>query len=221
MNILVAQLKDLKAWLGDDENSWEKGAMIPFKRQLLVQMVSQDILNQIITEDPFVLLEYERPRFVVEEIRNTIEKSLKGKDVKPQELIDKYLTKKMTKKIASELGIAENTVRSRVNKLQEEGIMEISAHVNPQKTPDYKMIIVGVKLNTMNGVKKGKEISKLRNIVSVSAVTGRYDLLLIVALSKDFGLTEFITEEMDRIEDIQSIETFIVYSSFNMHIPYM
>ena len=99
----IAQLKDLKAWLGDDENSWEKGAMIPFKRQLLVQMVSQDILNQIITEDPFVLIEYERPRFVVEEIRNTIEKGLKGKDVKPQELIDKYLTKKMTKKIASEL----------------------------------------------------------------------------------------------------------------------
>ncbi len=99
----IAQLKDLKAWLGEDEHSWEKGAMIPFKRQLLVQMVAQDILNQIITDDPFVLIEYERPRFAIEEIRNTIEKSLKAKDVKPQELIDKYLSKKMGKKVTSEL----------------------------------------------------------------------------------------------------------------------
>ena len=99
----VAQLKDLRAWLGEDENSWDKGAIVPFKRQLLVQMVAQDILNQIIIKDPFVLVEYERPRFVIEEIRNSIERNLKSRDIKPQELIDKYLAKNLNKKVAAQL----------------------------------------------------------------------------------------------------------------------
>ncbi len=99
----VAQLKDLRTWLGEDENSWDKGAIVPFKRQLLVQMVAQDILNQIIIKDPFVLVEYERPRFVIEEIRNSIERNLKSKDIKPQELIDRYLAKNLKKKVVTQL----------------------------------------------------------------------------------------------------------------------
>ena len=128
--------------------------------------------------------------------------------------------RKSFKKIADELGIAENTVRSRVNKLECAGVMKISARVDPEQIPDYQMLIVGVKLTTMNGVRKAEELVKLRNVVSVSAVTGRYDLVMIVVLNKDFGLTEFITEEMDRVKDIQSIETFVVYKSFQLEIPY-
>ena len=99
----LVQLKDIKQWLGDDEQSWDKGSIIPFKRQLLVQMVAQDILNQIIREDPFVLLEFESPRYVVEEIRNSIENYLRKKDVKPQELIENYLAKDLTKIVRTHL----------------------------------------------------------------------------------------------------------------------
>ena len=129
--------------------------------------------------------------------------------------------RKSFKKIANELGIAENTVRSRVNKLEAEGVMKIAARVDPGQIPDYQMLVVGVKLTTMNGVRKGKELIKLRNVVSINAVTGRYDLIMTVVLTKDFGLTEFITEEMDRVKDIQAIETFVVYRSFQLEIPYI
>jgi Lrp/AsnC family transcriptional regulator for asnA, asnC and gidA len=129
--------------------------------------------------------------------------------------------RKSFKKIADELNIAENTVRSRVNKLEAAGVMRIAARVDPEQIPDYQMLVVGVKLTTMNGVRKGKELIKLRNVVSISAVTGRYDLIMTVVLTKDFGLTEFITEEMDRVKDIQAIETFVVYSSFQAEIPYV
>jgi Lrp/AsnC family transcriptional regulator for asnA, asnC and gidA len=129
--------------------------------------------------------------------------------------------RKSFKKIADELGIAENTVRSRVSKLETEGVMNISARVDPEKIPDYQLLVVGVKLTTMNGVRKGKELITLRNVTSVSAVTGRYDLIMTVVLTKNFGLTEFITEEMDRVKDIQAIETFVVYRSFHVEIPYI
>ena len=125
------------------------------------------------------------------------------------------------KKIADELGLSENTVRTRVNKLLKEGILEVSGLVNPEAIPRHRAIIVGVKLKTMDLVRKGEEFSKLPGVVSVSVVTGRYDLMLMVFLKEGYDLLEFYTEEVSRIEDVQSVETFVVYKNYNLMVPYI
>ena len=99
----LVQLKNLKEWLGEDDTTWDKGSILPFKRQLLVQMVAQDILNQIITENPFAILEYETPRYVTEETRNEIERYLRNKEVNPQDLIDYHIAKDISKKLPSHI----------------------------------------------------------------------------------------------------------------------
>ncbi|RLB36115.1 MAG: Lrp/AsnC family transcriptional regulator [Deltaproteobacteria bacterium] len=125
------------------------------------------------------------------------------------------------KSIAKTLGLAENTVRFRVKRLMAEGILEIAGLVNPEALPRHRAIMVGVKLKTMDLVKKGEEFSKLRGVVSVSVVTGRYDLILVVLLNDTFGLLEFYTEEVSKIKDVQSVETFVVYKSYNLKVPYI
>ena len=80
---------------------------------------------------------------------------------------------------------------------------------------------IGVKLKTMNLVKKGEEFSKLNGVVSVSVVTGRFDLILVVLLKSGFGLLEFYTEEVSQLKDVQSVETFVVYKSYNLKLPYI
>jgi Lrp/AsnC family transcriptional regulator for asnA, asnC and gidA len=129
--------------------------------------------------------------------------------------------RKSYKKIADDLGITENTVRSRVGKLTEEGLLEISGLVDPEAIPGHRVVVVGVKLNTMDLIKKGEEFSKIRGVISVSVVTGRFDLILLVLLNTDFGLLEFYTDEVSRIEDVQSVETFVVYKSYHMMVPYI
>lgn len=130
--------------------------------------------------------------------------------------------RKSFKEIADELSLSENTVRSRVAKLREEGILDIAGLADPEAVPGHKIVIIGLKLETMELVKKGEEVSKLRGVVSVGVVTGRYDLILTVLLNEEFGLLEFFTEEMSRCsEDVQSTETFVVYKGFNMKVPYI
>lgn len=129
--------------------------------------------------------------------------------------------RKSFKKISEDLDITENTVRARVNKLTEEGILEISGLVDFESIPGHRLVMVGVKLATMNLVKKGKEFSKLKGVVSVSVVTGRFDLILIVLINEGFGLLEFYTEEVSRIKMVQSVETFVVYKAYNLKIPYI
>ena len=129
--------------------------------------------------------------------------------------------RKSFKKIADEMGITENTVRTRVTKLIDEGTLEISGLVDPEAIPGHRLVMVGVKLKTMELVKKGEEFSKLKGVVSVSVVTGRYDLILVAFLNEGFDLLEFYTEEVAQIKDVQSVETFVFYKGYNMKVPYI
>ncbi len=129
--------------------------------------------------------------------------------------------RKSYQKIARDLSVSENTVRTRVQKLMDEGVLDISSLVNPETINGHHMVMVGVKLQSMDLVNKGKEFSDLRGVVSVSVVTGRFDLILIVLLKSGFGLLEFYTEEVSKIKDVQSVETFVVYKSYNLKVPYV
>ncbi len=123
------------------------------------------------------------------------------------------------KKIADDLSIAEGTVRSRVRKLREEGVLQISGLVDPEAIPDQYVVMVGVNVKDMDLVKKGEEFSTLRGVTSVCVVTGRFDLILMVMLKKGYGLLEFYTDEVKKIENVRSVETFVVYKSFNLKVP--
>ncbi len=125
------------------------------------------------------------------------------------------------KAIAEELSITENTVRSRVNRLVDGGVLEIGGLVDPAALGGHSVILIGVRLATVNLVKKGEEFAKLRGVVSVSVVTGRYDLIVQVLLNDDFGILEFYTQEVSRIDEVQSVETFVVYKSYNLKVPYV
>jgi Lrp/AsnC family transcriptional regulator for asnA, asnC and gidA len=123
--------------------------------------------------------------------------------------------------IAKELDVAENTVRSRVSRLMEEGVLDINGVIDPESLPRHQSVIIGVKLTTVDLIKKGEEFSKLRGVVSVSVVTGRFDLIVIVLLKDGFGLLEFYTEEVAKLQGVQSVETFVIYKAFNLKMPYI
>jgi Lrp/AsnC family transcriptional regulator for asnA, asnC and gidA len=129
--------------------------------------------------------------------------------------------RKSYKKIAEQLSLSENTVRARVQKLIDHGILEITGLVDPEAINGHRIVMVGVKLKTMDLVNKGEEFSKLKGVISVSVVTGRFDLILTVLLKTGFGLLEFYTEEVSKLKDVQSVETFVVYKSYNLKIPYV
>ena len=123
--------------------------------------------------------------------------------------------------IARKLSVTPNTVRVRVKKLVANGVLDITGVIDPAKMEDHFLVIVGVKLKNMNLAKKGEEFSKLKGVISVGIVTGQFDLIVIVLLNNDFGLLEFITKEVAKVSDVLSTETFVVYKTYNLKIPYV
>ena len=129
--------------------------------------------------------------------------------------------RKSFKEIADSLKVSENTVRSRVSKLIEDGILDISGLVNPDALPNHRVAIIGIKLSNVMMMKNIEAFSKLKGVVSVSIVTGRYDIIMIVMLKEGFELLDFYREEMSKMKNIQSVETYVAYKSFNLKIPYL
>jgi Lrp/AsnC family transcriptional regulator for asnA, asnC and gidA len=122
--------------------------------------------------------------------------------------------------IGKNLSITTNTVRARVKKLMKKGVLEIVGSIDAEKIDNHFLVIVGVRLKTMRLVDKGEEFSKLKGVISVAVVTGRFDLIMTVLLNNKFGLHEFYTQEVSKIEDVMSTETFVVYRNYNWKVPY-
>jgi Lrp/AsnC family transcriptional regulator for asnA, asnC and gidA len=69
--------------------------------------------------------------------------------------------RKSFKEIAAEMSLSENTVRARVQKMVREGVLDIVGLVNPDAVEEHQVVIVGVKVGTMDLEKKGEEFSAL------------------------------------------------------------
>ncbi|MFC2822247.1 MAG: Lrp/AsnC family transcriptional regulator [Spirochaetales bacterium] len=125
--------------------------------------------------------------------------------------------------IAEVIGITENTVRSRVNKLLEDGVLQITGLIDPQCVPEMQVVVMGIKLSTLDLEGKAKEIMKLKGVISVVVVTGRYDLIIQIVTSSndDQSLLNFFKNELGKIKGISDVETFVVYQSHNYMIPFI
>ena len=128
--------------------------------------------------------------------------------------------RKSFSEIGKNLSITTNTVRARVKKLMKKGALEIIGSIDPEKIDNHFLVVVGVKLKSMRLADKGEEFSKLKGVISVAVVTGRFDLILTVLLNNKFGLNEFFAQEVSKIKDVLSTETFVVYKNYNWKAPY-
>ena len=124
--------------------------------------------------------------------------------------------------VADELGITENTVRSRVNRMLEDGTLVITGLVDPEMIPGLQAVMMGVKLKTLDLERMAEEFCKLRGVFSACVVTGRYDLIVQLVLSEDEGLSllDFFKYELVKIEEVLEVETFVIYQSHRYFVPY-
>ena len=124
------------------------------------------------------------------------------------------------REIAAELSLAENTVRNRVERMKEDGLLTITALVDPSRLPGHSVAFLGIKLATIDPETTTKELTSIRGVVTASLVAGRYDAILTVMLSGDYGLLQ-LYKELDHVKGLQSTETFIVISSDSLVLPYV
>ena len=140
------------------------------------------------------------------------------------EIVKRFRSGRLTlSQIAEGLQISEGTVRNRIAKLEQAGILNRCGYVDIDALPGHSIILIGIKLKSSpHLVEKADELQHLRGVVSAAVVTGSFDIILTVMLNEEFGLLEFFNEEfIKHSDDVQTTETFVCYKGFNLKVPYM
>ncbi len=121
--------------------------------------------------------------------------------------------------IALELGVSEGTVRARLKKLKEAGILQIRALINPDVLENKQLVLVAMRVAESKLLdRKAEELSHLKNVLSVSIASGRYDLIAEVLLDSNRGLVHFLTEELSTVEGILASESFIMLKNYGKYV---
>ncbi|HHY15992.1 MAG TPA: Lrp/AsnC family transcriptional regulator, partial [Firmicutes bacterium] len=104
--------------------------------------------------------------------------------------------------IANQLNLAEGTVRRRVGKLLNEGLLRIVGVADPFKVGLNTVAVVGMKVERGRIENIAEQLSALPEVRYVALSTGNYDLVIEVVVS---GNDELLTFLVDTLRDIDGI----------------
>jgi Lrp/AsnC family transcriptional regulator, regulator for asnA, asnC and gidA len=122
-------------------------------------------------------------------------------------------------KIAKDLGVSEGMIRRRIQRLKDAGILQIRALINTDMLEQQQLALIGVNVTESRLLEtKGQEISGLSCVLSVSLVSGRYDLIVEVLVDSNHGLVKFLTESLSNIEGISKTESFLMLKSYHKFV---
>ncbi len=118
------------------------------------------------------------------------------------------------KDIAGKLNVSEGTIKNRVTRLINRGVLKLEARINPFALPNRISAIVGVNLKERDHEKKIKDIEKISGVTSAWNATGRFDLFFEIMVDSMNSLTDILfRNDLNRIGGISYTETFITLYS--------
>jgi Lrp/AsnC family transcriptional regulator, regulator for asnA, asnC and gidA len=108
--------------------------------------------------------------------------------------------------IARALGLAEATVRHRIDRLISAGFIRITAVIDPRKTAYKVNAVIWFRVKHGKAINVGKRLASFPNVIYVGHIAGRYDLVMEALFESDEELFEFLTKKLAKL-GVESTET--------------
>ncbi|MCE5250975.1 Lrp/AsnC family transcriptional regulator [bacterium] len=119
--------------------------------------------------------------------------------------------------IAKKLDLPNSTVRKRIKKLEDTGIIQFSCEVNLKKFPQVLIMFVGIEASKKYRSQL-EEIYKIPNILHVSGSTGRYDYIAMFAATSRDMVIDVIGNNLHNIRGISRTESFLLLKDIGIFI---
>jgi Lrp/AsnC family transcriptional regulator, regulator for asnA, asnC and gidA len=112
--------------------------------------------------------------------------------------------------IGRQLGIAEGTVRKRIDRLVREEVIQIEAWADPHKIGYQVYINMDIHVRLLNIEQIAHRLAKLPEIFFLGLSTGRSGIFAGCCFRSNDHFHEFMTKYLARIPGIESISTEII-----------
>ena len=111
--------------------------------------------------------------------------------------------------IAAQLKVSPGMIRQRYNRLVDQGYLKVVAITNPVHRGLKTMALIGVRTDGNQMLKVADKIAKLKEVVYLVVVSGRYDIIIEVFCRDHEDLLNFVTEKLYGIDGVRETEAFM------------
>ncbi|MCA0337976.1 MAG: Lrp/AsnC family transcriptional regulator [Actinobacteria bacterium] len=118
--------------------------------------------------------------------------------------------------LAKEVGLSEAAVRQRVQRLLDQGVMQIVAVTDPLQVGFRRQAMIGIRTSG-DLVAVGEAVAAIPEVAYVVTTAGSFDLLCEVVCEDDDHLLEVLTNRIRSMESIVSTETFVYLKLTKQH----
>jgi len=121
--------------------------------------------------------------------------------------------------LSRELGLSEGAVRQRLGRLKSQGVLKVAARIDPDILADQQLAVVALNVQKVAQLeRKAEEVAQLQHVLSVSIVSGRYDLIAEVLVDSNTGLVEFLTRELSGVAGLTHSESFLMLKNYGKYV---
>jgi Lrp/AsnC family transcriptional regulator, regulator for asnA, asnC and gidA len=111
--------------------------------------------------------------------------------------------------IAAQLNVSPGMIRQRYNRLVDQGYLKVVAITNPVHRGLNTMALIGIRTDGTQMLKVADKIARLKEVVYLVVVSGRYDIMIEVFCRDNEDLLKFVTEKLYGIDGVRETETFM------------
>lgn len=113
------------------------------------------------------------------------------------------------RKIAVDLGVTEGTVRGRIKRLQQDGLISFTAITSFGLADSARMAFIGVQAEVSDVREVARQIAELNQVNAVMLTMGRFNILAICLFNSLDHLHEVASDRILAIPGVHHVETSI------------
>jgi Lrp/AsnC family transcriptional regulator for asnA, asnC and gidA len=118
--------------------------------------------------------------------------------------------------VASEVGVSEATVRNRVSRLRDEGVLQVVGVVDPHLLGMRSTAIVGVVAEPARIQQVAREIASYDEVSYLVMTSGTFDLLVEVLCEDTDHLARLLSDRLHCVEGVRHTETFYIFRNYKL-----
>jgi Lrp/AsnC family transcriptional regulator, regulator for asnA, asnC and gidA len=112
--------------------------------------------------------------------------------------------------IARALGVSHSTVKKRIDRMVEAGLMRVIAVIDPVAFGHGQHMMVGINVRPGRADAVGDALAAMPEVAFLAYLVGHYDVWIEVFGPDADSLLRFLSQRLSGLDDITHIETFSV-----------
>ena len=111
--------------------------------------------------------------------------------------------------IAADLGVTEGTIRTRIKRLQNEGLIQFTVVTDFRMAGSPNLCMMGIDADPSHVSDLARSLSEIPEITCVIVLLGRFSLLVMGLFTNLEQLNDLVTERIRSLPGVQRIDTSI------------